>query len=393
MGSVWLSLRADLRLRWRVLASLALALGLVGGVVLTAAAGARRTDTAYPRLLEWANAAQVDILPIVGNPTPAYAAGVAGLPQVASTSTEVLYNAALPVRRGQPLTVVQAFSSPDRALGASADRVKILQGRMFSPTAAGQAVIDPQLAAMEHLRAGGTLHLLGLRANPVTHGPDLRLAVPLTFRVSAVAAFDNQIVPATQTNNEPMALLSPPFTGTPVARSSVFDFQVGVRLRPGASVAAFESAATTLKKRYPATDGPIQFVNLSDEVAATQRAIRPEAVALAAFAVLAGLIALAIIGQLLGRQLILDATEYPILRVLGMTRGRLVGLSLARLAVVTLAGAAIAVPIAIAASPLMPIGPARLAEPQSGIEVNLAILAAGFAAIAVLPLAVLVPTV
>jgi MacB-like periplasmic core domain/FtsX-like permease family len=45
----------------------------------------------------------------------------------------------------------------------------------------------------------------------------------------------------------------------------------------------------------------------------------------------------------------------------------------------------------VAASPLMPIGPARLAEPQPGVEVNLAILGAGFAAIALLPLLVLGP--
>jgi hypothetical protein len=61
VGPVWLSLRAGLRLRWRVLAALAVLLGVVGGVVLTAAAGARRTATAYPRLLQWANAAQVEI--------------------------------------------------------------------------------------------------------------------------------------------------------------------------------------------------------------------------------------------------------------------------------------------------------------------------------------------
>ena len=51
MGSTWLALHADLRMRWRAMAGLALLLGLIGGVVLTAAAGARRTDTAYPRLL------------------------------------------------------------------------------------------------------------------------------------------------------------------------------------------------------------------------------------------------------------------------------------------------------------------------------------------------------
>ena len=45
-GPVWLALRADLRLRWRAVLGLALLLGLIGGVVLTAATGARRTDTA-----------------------------------------------------------------------------------------------------------------------------------------------------------------------------------------------------------------------------------------------------------------------------------------------------------------------------------------------------------
>ena len=51
MATVWLLLRADLRRRWRALLGLALILGLAGGVVITAAAGARRTETAYPRLL------------------------------------------------------------------------------------------------------------------------------------------------------------------------------------------------------------------------------------------------------------------------------------------------------------------------------------------------------
>jgi hypothetical protein len=53
------------------------------------------------------------------------------------------------------------------------------------------------------------------------------------------------------------------------------------------------------------------------------------------------------------------------------------------------AGGVLAVAVAVAASPLMPIGPARLAEPDPGVEVNLVILGAGFAAIALLPLALL----
>jgi ABC-type antimicrobial peptide transport system permease subunit len=393
MGSVWLSLRADFRLRWRPLAALALLLGLIGGVVLTAAAGARRTDTAYPRLLQWASASQVDILPGSNGPTPGYFGAVRRLPQVAAMSVDSLYQMVLPVRHGLPATAVMTYSSPGGGMGVSADRVKILQGRMFDLRAAGQAVIDPQLAGLEHLRPGGTLHLLAIPNNPKTGSPEIGRTVPLAFRVSAVAIFDTQIVPATATNSQPTVLLSPPYNATPAARASGYGTEAAVRVRPGASMAAFTAAAVALAKRYPGTQGDADVISLADEVTATQQAIRPDAIALAAFAALAGLITLAVIGQLLGRQLILDATEFPILRALGMTRARLVGLSLARVAVVTLAGGAVAVAVAVAASPLMPIGPARLAEPQPGIEVNLAILAAGFAAIALLPLAVLVPAV
>ena len=72
--------------RWRALLSLALLLGLIGGVVLTAAAGARRTDTAYPRLLTWANATQVDIAP-EGTGLTGYYAALARLPHIAAMTT------------------------------------------------------------------------------------------------------------------------------------------------------------------------------------------------------------------------------------------------------------------------------------------------------------------
>ena len=101
---------------------------------------------------------------------------------------------------------------------------------------------------------------------------------------------------------------------------------------------------------------------------ATERGIRPEAVALAIFAALAGLISLAVLGQLLARQLALDSAEFPVLRAFGMTRRSLLALSAARLALVTVAGAILAVAIAVAASPLMPIGAARLAEPDPGVR-------------------------
>jgi ABC-type antimicrobial peptide transport system permease subunit len=88
--------------------------------------------------------------------------------------------------------------------------------------------------------------------------------------------------------------------------------------------------------------------------------MRPDAVALAAFAALAGIVALVILAQLLSRQVILGATEFPVLRALGASHGALAAVSLAQVAAVTVGGGLLGTGIAIAASPLMPIGPARL---------------------------------
>ena len=304
-----------------------------------------------------------------------------------------------PISFGSASGIDQRISSPvcrrlpnDGTMGVSADRVKIVQGRMFTSGAPGQAVIDPKLASLAHLRPGSTLHLLGIPDNPRTGEPDLSRAIPLAFRVTAIAVFDTQIVPTSTSFSGPMVLLSPSFTATRAAQSIyVYGNGAGVRLRPGASMTAFLHDAETLAKRFPATGGKLAVISLSDQVTATERAIRPQAVALAIFAVLAGLVGLAVIGQLLARQMALDSTEFPILRTLGMTRASLAALALARLAAATFTGAVLAVGVAVAASPLMPIGPARLAEPAPGTEVNLAVLGAGLVAVAVLPLAVLVP--
>ena len=52
MAPVWPLVRCDLRGRWRSLLVVAPLVGMAGAVVLTAAAGARRTESGYRRLLD-----------------------------------------------------------------------------------------------------------------------------------------------------------------------------------------------------------------------------------------------------------------------------------------------------------------------------------------------------
>src|SRR5215204_5480189 len=77
MAPVWLLLRSELRLRWRSLLLLALLVGVAGAAVLTAVAGARRTESAYPRLLDALHAAHASV-----EVSPEYFGDIADLPQV-----------------------------------------------------------------------------------------------------------------------------------------------------------------------------------------------------------------------------------------------------------------------------------------------------------------------
>src|SRR5436309_15398614 len=65
--AVWLRGRAEFRSGWRAWLALALLFGVAGGAATAAAAGARRTETAYPRFVDWANASDVETGGFAGN--------------------------------------------------------------------------------------------------------------------------------------------------------------------------------------------------------------------------------------------------------------------------------------------------------------------------------------
>jgi len=221
----------------------------------------------------------------------------------------------LPGPSASPFSGLTAEASPGGGEGLALDRVKVLAGRLFDPADPNAVMISQRLADREHLRPGGTLDLIGY---PQRHGsPCVKHQVRLAFRVSAVVPFTDQIV----AGSYPRLLLSPAFARTRQAMSfNPAGGGIYVVLRPGAGAATFTGQATALAARYKV--GNTQVVHLATTYAAAQRSIRPQAAALAIFAELAGLIALAIMGQLLSRQLVLDSAEFPILRARGMSQSR-----------------------------------------------------------------------
>jgi hypothetical protein len=389
MASLWLALRSELRIRWRPALGLAVLLGLVGGVAVAAAAGARRTDTAIPRLLAWSRAAQHLIVTPIDN--PAFYTALRRLPHVESVSAMGDYDAVVPARGGRLGEAVTLNAPLDGSSGLSSDRAKVLAGRSFTPLAPGQAMIDAQLARREHLRPGGTLRLTVIPQDARGRA-EYNREVTLRFAVTAIVVFDDQVVPNSRVGAEPAALVSEPFSASALGRSAAYGYSAGVRLQPGASWHSFSRAAGRIARGYePATGKIFDVISQSGYAVAAQRSIGPDAAALAIFAALAAICGLAVVAQLLGRQVLLDSVEFPVLSALGMTRRRLTALATARVAIITALGGLLAAGLAIAFSPAMPIGAARLAEPSPGVEVNLAVLGIGLAVIMLLPVLVIAP--
>jgi ABC-type lipoprotein release transport system permease subunit len=157
-----------------------------------------------------------------------------------------------------------------------------------------------------------------------------------------------------------------------------------VKLRPGASAGAVSREAQALARRFPRTQGQIYVADESTQVATIERSIRPQAIALALFALVLALTALLIVGQAATRLLLVSGSDNPTLAALGLTRRQLFAVGLIEVAVVSVIGAVAAAVVAIAASPLMPIGTARLAEPDPGVSIDWLVLPVGGVVIVVL---------
>ena len=148
---------------------------------------------------------------------------------------------------------MQAIASPDDSYGTTVDRVKLLAGQMFGPREPGAAVINQQLADIEHLSPGGTLRLAFIPNDPVTTNEELSKEFIVSFKVSGIAVFDSQVVSSVALASAPTALLSPPFAATAAARAAPCCEEAAVRLRPGADEAQFTAAAEQLAKQYAGT--------------------------------------------------------------------------------------------------------------------------------------------
>ncbi len=364
---------------WRGWTVLALLVGLAGGAVLTAAAGARRTASAYPRYLHAYKASDVLVSP-ANSGIGGYYAALGRLPGVVLVAPIVGLQALPLGLSGKPDNGAVVFAPLDSRAGHLVEIPKLLAGRQPLPDRPGEVMVNQIAAADLHLRVGSRLKM---GAAPVQgNGPVRRL----TERVVGIVVSRGSVVPVTELDKVPLIIASPALYRELGSRYRGFDGAF-VTLRPGATVSDFARRAQALARSYPGAGGHVFVADEAAQAATVQRSIRPQALALALFALILAVTALLIVGQVATRLLLAAAVDNRALAALGMTRGQLLAAALLQVGVAAAAGAAVACGVAVAASPLMPIGPARLAEPDPGLSVDVPVLAAGFVATVALLLA------
>ena len=130
MTAVWARARAELRRRWKATLALGLLVALVGAVVLTAVAGARRSASAYERFRKASGSA--DLL-IVAYPDPDRLEQVKRLPQVEALARLAIFSIRPEGSDIWPGSDFFAVGGSDGAFLSTVDRVRAVQGRQPDP--------------------------------------------------------------------------------------------------------------------------------------------------------------------------------------------------------------------------------------------------------------------
>jgi hypothetical protein len=234
-----------LRASWRGWAALAVLIALAGGVVLTAVAGAIRTDTAYPRFLAASRAADVLVAP-AGPGAGGYDAAVAALPGVAGAAPLVDINAVPVSASGAPDNAATMFAALDGRFGRTLKIPKMLAGRLPAASAPQEIAVTQIGAQQLHLRVGSTLRMAALDSSTPPR------ARPLTERVVGIFVTDGSVVPVNYLDQVPKFMASLALYRELGPAYEAFDGAY-VKLKPGASLPAFSAAAQALAQRYPAT--------------------------------------------------------------------------------------------------------------------------------------------
>ncbi len=366
---------------------MAVLLGLTCGLSLSSIAGARRTQSAYPRFLRSAKASTMSVTDGIFDPSTD--ATVASFPDVVQARTYVSFNVVVLVGGnpdfGQDL-------EPSGTLDGrffDQDRFAPTKGRRPAPGRPDEIAVNEFAATRFGYRVGQRLEL-GLFSQEQAGDPSYHWHPPppkqrTTVTIVGIGLFPDEVLQDDGDRTTRM-LLTPAYTES--ARAYVtYGFQ-------GLVLAHGDADVDATKRRFATVAPPgtsLFRVTSVDEFHALQ-AVRPLSIALGLFGAIAGLAGMVLVAQALSRLMRLERNERAVVRALGATPGALTGGTLVAPALAILIGTVIGVVLAVAMSPAMPIGPVRKVEVARGFDVDATVMGLGALVVIVVLLALTAAT-
>jgi FtsX-like permease family len=374
----WYRFRLDLPRRWTSYVGIIVLVTLVGGLSLGSIAGARRSASAFPTFLKSTNPSDLAI--DVGRYNPKILQQIAHLPQVTSLETYVSPNAAPVTKSGHVDTHSPLFTSnfdPIASLNGlyfDQDRITIVHGTRPDPRRPDEAMVNEFAAKMYKWHVGSVVRFgffsnaqLGQSGFPTS--PAARV---VNVRITGIGVANTEVV-QDQIDTFPTMILTPALA-RPLVSCCITYAWSGLTLRRGAAdVPAVESGYLHL---LPPGD-PYYFHVTSVIENEAQQAVKPEAIALAVFGLIAGLATVLIAIQLMGRLILVTSDEREVMWYVGARPWNTATDSMLGIAISLVLGAAGAAVVAVALSPLLVLGPLQSVVPPSGFTVDWTVLGLG----------------
>ena len=390
MRVAWYRFTATFGRRRNGYIAILLLIGLTGGIAIGSVAAARRTQASFAAFLASTDPSDLSVQATTPNSTfdvPKLTQDLERLPGVlrveaASGSVNVfpLGRAGAPVF---PAAYVSGEAGPVVSVNGEyfdQDRVTVTAGRMADPDRADEFVATAEAERLLGWHVGQVIPM-GLYTSAQAAEPAFGTAKVKTYRrlemtLTGTVVFNDEVV-LDEVDRFPAPVLFTPALIRPLSVPSV-SVRYGLKLRAGArGVPAMEREIIGALPK-----GTTYGFHVTSVVKGqVDRTVKPEAIALAVFGVIAMLAALLISAQVIARQLQAGDEDLAVLRALGASPAMTMSDGLFGVAGAVGLGSLLAAGVAIGLSPLSPIGPVRPVYPSPGIAVDSAALGFGLVAL------------
>jgi hypothetical protein len=381
----WFWLRTSLRQHWANYLAIVILVGSIGGLAIGSVAAARRTASSYNVFLASTNPSDLTLT----IDAPNISAELAKLPHVRSVALSSYSVNAFPAGKNGGPTFPAALANGTVAISGSLnkeyfteDKVSVVAGRMANPKKADEFIAEVGAAQALHWHLGQIVPMV-VYTDKQTESPKFRTLTP-TVRIAmhlVGLVTPNTKVLVDEIDRYPELLIMTPALTRLVVNNGYHYNDYALQLNGG------DRELSIVQREIIAAlpPGTTYTFRVNSVVAAeVNRSIYPESIALGVFGLIAGLAALIIAASLIARTMRRESSDLEVLRALGGDSAMIASASLLTLMGTIILSAALAVAVAVALSPLSPIGPVRSVYPHRGIAFDWPVLGLGFLLVLVL---------